>query len=108
MIARKTSRPSAVEARFVVDVSTVYWGYMYQSFDWSHYNVLYSAKLRVIDTTTQTVVAEGSCKWRPAKGAKLPTGDELLANGAAEVKAQLKQAQEACTAEFKRDVLGGI
>jgi hypothetical protein len=94
------------EARYVLDVATNYWGYLYQSFDWEHYNVLYTAKLRVIDTTTKAVIAEGACKWKPAKDYRLPTGEELLANEAAEVKAQLAMAREACTAEFKRDVLG--
>ena len=99
---------AAGEAKYVLDVSTFSWGYLYQSFDWAHYNVLYVAKLRVIDTATKAVIAEGQCKWKPAKDAKLPTGEELLANEAAEVKAQLGQAREACTAEFKRDVLGGL
>jgi hypothetical protein len=99
---------AAGDARYVVDVSTTYWGYMYKSADWGHYYVLYMARLQVIDTATKKVIAEGKCKWKPAKDAKLPNGEEILANQAAEVKAQLNQAREACTAEFKRDVLGGI
>jgi hypothetical protein len=112
-VAAKGQNPKEIaaaagEAKYVVDVATTYWGYMYQSFDWSHYSVLYMAKLKVIDVSTKAVIAEGQCKWKPAKDAKLPTAEELLANEAAEVKAQLAQARDACAAEFKRDVLGGL
>lgn len=99
---------AAGEAKYVLDVATIYWGYLYQSFDWEHYNVLYTAKVRVVDVASKAVVAEGFCKWRPAKDAKLPNATELLADKAAEVKSQLSQAREACTAEFKRDVFGGL
>ena len=99
---------AAGEAKYVLDVATIYWGYLYQSFDWEHYNVLYTARLKLIDATSKTVIAEGFCKWKPAKDARLPNAEELLANEAAEVKAQLAQARAACTAEFKRDALGGI
>lgn len=94
-------------ARYVVNVQTLGWGTLYYLSDLSRYGVIYQARMQVIDTTTQTVVAEATCIQRPAKedAATAPTYDELVADHAAKLKALLAKASEACTAKFRTEAL---
>ena len=54
--------------------------------DWNNYRVIYSAKLRVVDTRSQTAVAEGFCSSIPEQDENSPTYDELMADRAARLK----------------------
>jgi hypothetical protein len=99
---------ASVGARYVVDVATIGWSYVYQPSDWTAFSVSYSSQLRVIDTQTKVVVAKGACGWTTPKTEKLPTQEALLADGAALLKSQLATAAAECTAAYKRDILGGL
>lgn len=94
------------KARFVVDVETRMWHVAYFPTDWTHYQVPYLAVARLIDADTAGVVAEGSCKVAPETNAGAPTYDELLANGAARLKATLAASAATCAAQFQRDMFG--
>lgn len=93
------------KARYVLDVRTLAWHMMYFPTDWTHYQVLYTAKARLIDVDAGTVVAEAFCKQQPESNANAPTYDAMLAKRAALLKAKLAGAAEACTASLGRDML---
>jgi hypothetical protein len=92
------------KARFVIDVETRMWHMAYFPTDWTHYQVPYMAVARLIDADTAAVLAEGACKLAPETNAGAPTYDELLANGAARLKASLATSAATCAAQFKRDM----
>ncbi|MBL8299207.1 MAG: hypothetical protein JNN30_12790 [Rhodanobacteraceae bacterium] len=92
-------------ARYVVDAQTVNWALTYFPLNFTHYRVLYTAKVRLIDVQTRAVVAEGFCKRVPESDAGAPTYDELLANQAALLKGELEAATRECVATLKREML---
>ncbi|MEO3714239.1 hypothetical protein [Roseateles flavus] len=92
-------------AQYVLDVQTMGWQFVYFPTDWTHYRVLYSAKARLIDTTTKTTVAEGVCTRFPESNTGAPTYDELTGNGAALLKKELALAAEDCVKSLKAEML---
>jgi hypothetical protein len=48
-------------ADFILDVQTVNWSFIYFPTNYTHYKVIYSAKLRIIDAHKGNLVAEGFC-----------------------------------------------
>jgi hypothetical protein len=93
------------KARYVLDVRTLMWQMMYFPTDWSHYQVLYTAKARLIDADTGTVVAEAFCKQNPESNANAPSFDDMLAMNAARLKATNAAYAQACANSFGRDML---
>ena len=93
------------KARYVLDVETHNWSLTYFSTDWTHYQVPYRAIARLIDTGTGSILAESTCALRLESSAGTPTYDELLADGAARLKASLAASGATCAAQFKRDML---
>jgi hypothetical protein len=93
-------------AKFVVDVQTTKWyiGATGNSLTSSRYGVNYSAKARLIDAETKTVVAKGFCERFP-DNANAPTYDELLANEASLLKKQLASAADECVKSIKVEML---
>lgn len=92
-------------ARFVVDVQTINWSFVYFPTDWTHYRVIYTAKARLIDTQSKSVVAEGFCKRIPESNVDAPTYDDLVSNQAAGLKAQLASAADECLKTLKAEML---
>jgi hypothetical protein len=93
------------KARYVLDVRTIMWQMAYFPTDWTHYRVLYTAKARLIDVDNKSVVAEAFCKQIPESNANAPTFDELLAVGAARLKAVNTANAQACASSFGHDML---
>ena len=93
------------KARYVLDVRTLMWMFMYFPTDWTHYQVLYTVKARLIDVDAGNVVAEAFCKHQPASNDNAPTYDQILADGAARLKAALAGAAQACAGSLGRDML---
>lgn len=93
------------KARYVLDVRTLMWQMMYFPTDWTHYQVLYTAKARLIDVESKNVVAEAFCKQAPESNAGAPTFDELLALNAARLKATNAAHAQACAESLGRDML---
>jgi hypothetical protein len=85
----------------LLDVRTINWGYSYFPTTWNRYRVFYSARLRLVDLKSAKVIAEGFCSRMPEETPDAPTGDELLANGAAVVKRELKIAADTCIEHFR-------
>lgn len=92
-------------AKYVLDVQTVGWSFGYFPTDWTHYRVMYTAKARLIDTTSKSVVAEGGCSRMPDTNAGAPTYNELMADNAARLKKELSIAAGICTSQLKTEML---
>ena len=94
------------KARYVLDVRTLMWQMMYFPTDWTHYQVIYTAKARLIDVENKNVVAEAFCKQAPESNTNAPTFDEMLALNAARLKAANAAYAQACANSLGRDMLG--
>ena len=70
---RDISQASVGAARFVIDVQTINWSFGYFATDWTHYRVIYTAKARLIDAQSKSVIAEGFCKRIPESNSNAPT-----------------------------------
>ena len=93
-------------SKYILDVQTVRWGYIYFPTHWDRYKVLYIAKLRLIDRENQTIVSEGYCESNPEfNDETAPTGEELLANNAKVLKEISQQAANYCLSEFRANAL---
>lgn len=96
---------SAQNARFIVDVQTIGWQFVYFSTNWNHYRVNYSAKARLIDAQSKQVIAESACSRLPPETSNAPTYDELVSNGASGLKRELAVAANECLNLFKAGML---
>lgn len=93
-------------ADLLLDVYTTYWGFVYFPTNWTHYKVLYIARMRLIDTKTAKVLATGFCSRKPESSAsEAPTYAELLGDHGALLKKELAQAAETCAEQFGQKVL---
>ena len=91
---------------YLVDVKTFAWQYLYYPTDWSHYKVMYSARFRLIESSTKKVVAETLCRYVQKDEENRPTQDQLLENQAQLLKDQLGKAVAACVEVLSKDILG--
>lgn len=83
------------KAKFLLDVQSG-WNAWYLTESLGRYRVGYSARVRLINVDTQSVIAQGGCDHRPRHAAGAPTYDELWADRGAEVKKQLEEAAHVC------------
>lgn len=93
-------------AGLLLDVQTVNWSFTYFPSDWNNYRVIYSVKMRLIDTRTGKLVAEGFCARVPEYSTDAPSYEQLIGNGATGLKASLKRSGDECQEEMKAQVLG--
>ncbi|MCA8493668.1 hypothetical protein OHZ10_34450 [Burkholderia arboris] len=84
----------------IMDSRTINWMYTYFPNHWGTYRLVYSAKIRLIDARSKTVLAEGVCSRVPEYSADLPDYDTLTGNGGAWVKEKLRSYADACVNEF--------
>lgn len=88
-------------SEYALDVVTNGWSYIYDGFKFSDYFVGYSAKLRLIDVDTATVVSSGFCAYDAKKAGKSSVAHEkLLENNAAYIKQEISDAADFCTQQF--------
>lgn len=91
---------------YALDVVTNGWGYIYDGFSFSDYFVNYSSSIRLIDTKSSEVVASGYCVYDAKKAGKPAVShDTLIANDAAYIKQELKEAAGACIEKFSSETL---
>jgi hypothetical protein len=90
---------------YVLDVKTLNWMFGYYPTNWSGYRVMYTARLRLIDTKTSAVVAETACKSTQGNDATPPSKDQLLENKAALLKELLGKAAVECVDTLAKDAL---
>lgn len=93
-------------ADLLLDVQTINWSFVYFPTDWNNYRVVYSAKLRLVDTRSGAMKAEGFCARVPEKTADAPSRDQLLDDNAAGLKRELRIAADHCIGELRDKVLG--
>jgi len=93
-------------ADYLLDVKTMSWMFGYYPGNWSHYRVLYNARIRLIDASTKDVLAESMCKAAPVDDQNPPTRDQLLENEAALLKQYLDKATTDCVEVLSTQVLG--
>lgn len=89
----------------LLDVQTINWSFIYFPTKWGKYKVIYSAKLRLIDSDSGTLLAEGFCQRVPEYNDNAPTKDQLLAESAARLKEELLLGANSCIEQLKMDVL---
>jgi hypothetical protein len=92
-------------SNYLLDVKTLNWMFGYYPTNWARYRIIYAARLRLIDASSNQVIAESICKSRPVDDNNPPSEDELLDNHAAGLKAYLKKTEDACVDVLARDVL---
>src|SRR5688572_25120486 len=88
-----------------LDVRTLGWAFAYYPTSWARYRVIYNARLRLVDTKTGKVLAEGLCARAPEQTTASPSYNELLANNAERLKQELRAAADYCVSEFKTKTL---
>jgi hypothetical protein len=91
---------------FALDIRTINWGFLYYPLYWTRYRVIYAARMRLIDTNSAGVLAEGGCYSLRDKIDTAPTYEELLENGASRLKAEIEDAVIDCAQEFSTKHLG--
>lgn len=94
------------DSDLLLDVQTINWSFAYFPTDWNNYRVIYSAKLRLVDTRSKKLLAEGFCARVPDQTKDSPSRDQLLADKAARLKSELRIAADQCIPEFASKVLG--
>ncbi len=84
------------KAKFMLDVQSMGWHAIYFPTAWGRYRVIYSARARLINVDTQSVIAEGACRRAPDQSDRSPTYDQLWASQAAMMKSELGMAAREC------------
>lgn len=93
------------DSDWVLDIQTVNWSFTYFPGDFNNYRVLYSAKLRLIDSRDQSLLAEGFCHQRSHEDSDTaPSYDELVEQNAAGLKSALATVAQSCIGQFEREV----
>lgn len=87
-------------ARYVVDVTTMGWGFMYQPFKWTSFNANYYARLQVIDAATGKLLLKDNCAWPKKDQAVYTSQEALLADQARELRQQIMLATLTCRSQF--------
>ena len=90
---------------YILDVKTINWQFTYYPTNWLGYRVVYSARVRVIETAGKTVAAETLCTAIEGDDTKPPSYDDLLANQAALLKSYLDKAATRCTEKVATELL---
>lgn len=103
---RKLAKQYA-KADLLLDVQTTDWNFIYFPTDWDNYQVIYRAKLRLIDTKQAKLLAEGYCEREPGKTSDAPSYNELVGNRALGLKHWLAKHRDSCLEEFRRTALQG-
>jgi len=88
----------------VFEVRTSRWGF--QSVGIGRYGVLYEGALRLIDTRTGTLIAQGTCVSHPTDTHDAPDLDALFANNAQLLKAELRLVEDFCADDYRTRILG--
>ncbi|CAG9001124.1 MAG: hypothetical protein CENE_03141 [Candidatus Celerinatantimonas neptuna] len=90
---------------YVINITTTGWGINYFPFSWDTYRVIYDAHLKLIDTKTAKVIAEGNCKQFPKTKKGQPNYNQMVANHAQKIKQALKKEANACIKLFESHIL---
>ncbi len=89
----------------LLDVQTINWSFLYFPTKWGKYRVIYSAKLRLVDSGSGKLLAEGFCQRTPEYDDNAPTKEQLLTDSAARLKEELLLGAKSCIEQLKMNVL---
>ena len=89
---------------YVLDIKTTNWGYTSAQAA-NIYHIYYTAKLQIIDTNSNAIVAEGVCSHSNSEDGKSFRYEEIVGNNAAKLKEELRFAKDYCVQDFKENVL---
>jgi hypothetical protein len=92
-------------ADLLLDVKTLSWMFVYYPSDWSHYKVIYSARVRLIDTASKDILAETACKTVQGDDKHPPTREQLLDDHGALLKDYLNKGADACVNVLAKNLL---
>lgn len=93
--------------RVELQVRTDGWGFRGFVLDWNNFRVQYSATVRLVDSGSGKTLAEGHCIRDPeTMTPDAPSYEQLLANDAARLKADLAKYADQCAGEFAINVFG--
>lgn len=101
---RKISAAYAT-ADWVIDVETLNWGFMYLPADWNNYWAFYTARVKIIDTRDQAIIAQWLCPYQQEDDGATPSYDEFLLNNAERLKQEIQKAAVHCINEFTSNAL---
>jgi hypothetical protein len=102
--ASKTIATIAGDADYVIDALPPGMNLIYFSFDWTHFDLIYSGAVRVLDVKKNTVVSATRCFFRTEKRPGLLGHDELLADHGAALKALIKYKADQCTQKVETEL----
>lgn len=92
-----------MEEDIFIDIKTINWGIRPNRFSFNEDHVLYSARLRLVDSRFPKVIADEICNY-PDNNSSETTYDELLENNAEKIKQELNKASIYCIKSFKENV----
>ena len=70
------------------------------------YGATYDGTLRLIETRTGNVLAEGFCSFHPAESDDAPTRAQLLAGKGFVLKQMLQSIVDFCSDDYRTRILG--
>jgi hypothetical protein len=91
-------------ARFIIDVSAIYWGISYLPIDWTHYALIYFANARLLDVQTNTLIAKGICQYIPYNATNASSYNEVFANQTVWLTSELSLAAKQCIRSLKSEI----
>lgn len=91
-------------ARYIVDVDSPGMNLSYFPFDWIHFDMMFSSRVRIIDTSTGNVVDKARCFIKAEKTPDSMTHGQLLADKAANLKKLIANKSEACVVKLKAEL----
>lgn len=109
LASRNAMRTSSRDAAdLLLDVKTINWDFRPYRNDPDNLFVVYSARIRLIDQRTNTVLASGKCRSRRDREGDSATLEQLLADGATRLQQELREAAHECAQRMKDDTLSAF
>ncbi len=89
---------------YVLDINTVSMMFSYRPFDFGTYKLMYNAKLQLVESKTNSVIAESICSNVTDDEVSI-SYDEYLEDNAKLLKAEFERATNLCAVEFSKSIL---
>jgi hypothetical protein len=95
---------TAQGARYLVTAGSPGMNLLYFSFDWTHFDLMYSQVVVITDVTENKIVARSRCFIRTKKRDGLMGHDQLLADKAAALKQLIRDKAGECAGVMKAEL----
>lgn len=90
----------------VIDVRSYMWSFIYFPTHWTKYKALYSARARIIDVKSGTVIGQQTCQVKDGDADSAPGYDALTANKGQVLKEQIRKAADTCIMQIAAKIPG--